>query len=107
MEKFSDDWDTTGGTCMGPSLQELLSSRRMDLEREMHMGSKKIAFLPEGGENFMKAGSKTYDWIADNGPIIKNAPGDYFNEGESSSFKKIDYGNPQIEMKKTVTKIFR
>jgi hypothetical protein len=55
----------------------------------------------------MKAGSRTYDWIADNGPIIKNAPGDYFNEGESSSFKKINYGNPQIEMKKTVTKIFR
>lgn len=110
MENFSDDWNTTGGTNMGSSLGELLSSRPMNMAKEMLEGyknTKGVDLIPQGGENFMKKGDREYEWSADVNPTIQNASGEYFNEGESSSFKKINYGNPQIEMKKTVTQIFK
>ena len=107
MDKFSNDWDTIGGTCMGPSLSDLLNSRRMDLTKEMNMGSRNIEFLPSGGENFMKKGNQEYEWIADNGPIIQKASGDYFGEGETSPLKKINYGNEQGELKKSSVSYYK
>lgn len=108
MDEFSNNsWNTTGGSRLGQSLSELLRTRKMDLEKEMQSGSKDIEFLPSGGENFQKKQNQIYNWSGQREPIMRAQPGNYFNDTEDSSFKKISYGDNRVEMKKTTTQIFK
>lgn len=107
MDEYSkNDWNTTGGTRLGHSLENLLKTRKMDMEKEMDKGYKEMEFLPSGGENFEKAGNQIYNWSGQRDPLMRAHPGGYFNDTEDSSFKKLTYGDNKVEMKRTVTKIF-
>ena len=106
-DNSSNSWNTTGGTCMAPSFEELVRTRRADMEKETKSGYKEMDFLPSGGENFAKKQNQLYNWSGDRQPLMRAHPGNYFNDTEESAFKKLSYGGDnKIEMKRTVTKIF-
>lgn len=108
MDEFSNNsWNTTGGSRLGQTLNELLKTRKMDLEKEMNMGYKEVDFIPSGGENFEKTGNQIYNWSGQREPLMRAHPGGYFNDTEESSFKKLSYGDSKVEMKRTMTQIFK
>lgn len=109
MDDFErNSWNTTGGSALGPSFEELLRSRKADMAKEMNMAYKEGDLLPaSSGENFAKKQNQYYNWSGERQPFLNAGPGNYFNDTEESSFKKLSYGDNKVEMKRTVTKIFQ